>query len=870
MLDTSHHPLAAMLTLIATLASAALALALASAAPPLAARPLPARLAPPTQAEPQRPAWPASFLTELARHRYFKKLAFHAPLEDTGPFALFLQRQVVEGQLLRACEIHYAPWLKHLGESFERDFVVPAGLVRRPERPRTPVVLLATRGDYVNYWPSNKGRWGAFAAYGHYDRALDAPVHPQCARDTRALGYWRRYPLLRDAARGLLHDHLAPGLTEIAEDWIEDGLSSYLAFHLGATPDDLDRHRSERSYVECLCPDGRAREDWMPTHGLLAVRGDAGLTAFLREQGAQLKAGELDPKALQFEATSWLLVHFLCQADEGRRLDAFRRYLALALKGQGTLESFRATLGIDDLEQLDRELRARASELFAAREGAGASDSAEVEAGAEAALAEVASAPPSLPALQASPRGATECLAHALWCARRGALSRALEILIRARAATQARVDSSRLERASELLAQTRAARDAALAQLLASGGKLRLEVDGSKQNLPLEDLRDGRLLFGTNKAELQSLALEEIAASELLGALSQELKQAGSRWALGFALALEGDTKAARYLGEGGPQSDWIREQIQSGLSAQAQSGEAFELLAALEAGGPPLDAETAARASGLIADLCARHLSEPALQNRLESLRAWARAALREVFPAEGLASVLAAELHPLEDGRLELRYDFDDAAELGDWQQDPDYLLKEQQHYAGLNGYSARPLTRLDIADGSLSVSGWVCLRHRLDFEPPLRVELELQYSFPAVGESAGSNQQCGILDDRRGHYAMVCNPTADLEVRDTAQLFLRKGSEPEPIDPQRTLQIGIEHDGASRVRTTANGLERQSGTSGTLESGNVFVWVNSESLLLYHRITIVARPTQASLAALAEAWVEERLRALGLDS
>ncbi|MFT4539431.1 MAG: hypothetical protein ACI835_001878 [Planctomycetota bacterium] len=813
-------------------------------------------------------AWSAGYLAELKKHSFFKKLAFHPPVESTGSFALFAQRRIVDSDLAGACRRHYGSWLREISDVFERDYRVPAALVRLVGRPRTPIVLLATEGDYVNYWPSRRGRPGAYVTYGIYDLAIAAPVHAQCVRATKANGYWRRYPLLRDAVRGMLRDHAAAGLTEIAELWIEDGLASYLSFHLASVTQDLSRHHVERTFIDLLCPHGLVRDDWISTRELLAVRGRGGLNALQGSGSAQAKKTGVDPKHLQFEAQAWLLAHYLHQAEEDRYRTLFPAYLGQALRGEGSVMAFCSAFGIDDLDPIDKSLRTYATTLFHGRPGAipiedGAHDAA---AATDAAAMELEHA---LPSLDIRPHNASEFLAHALWTAKTGELTRAIAIAEAgiAEAKSETRV-APRLEDTLTRLRAVRDARDEALQDVVTAEGKLRIEASGKNLNLPLSSYREGLLHFDSNRAGIESLPVDGLMLGELMTALSQPLKARGKRWTLGFALAMEGDKKASRYLSDDSEHSKAVERELSADLGEIVFAGKAFGLLESIEALGRPGSEEAAATLVSTLERLMADHKHSPVTSRRTAALRTWAAISLRKLFAGAGVIDSLRGQVKVLEDSQIEITYSFDDEFEDADWLDDPDYLIKDHRFYARQFGYQGRPTTRRWASEGSLQVSGWVCLRHVLEFQQPISVEVDLQYTFPKTGESAGSTQQIGIFDDGAEHYACAVNPGADLLLNDGQGFQIRDLSDPERIDPTINMHLGIHHDGKS-LWTTAEGKEVKRATSGALKSGGVFLWVNSESLIHYHEIKISGRPTDASMARMAEDWVDERLTAIGFD-
>lgn len=816
---------------------------------------------------------PATFEERLAQASAFQPVAFHPAVETHAPFTIFAQRKLKEPfDPAIAADKAWGKWLKHLHARLDAEVVTRLGREPREGHQQSPLLVLASQGDYINYL--NRARpLGRFTRdISVYDEELGCAVTFKGA----GVSFWRTYPILHDLVMARL---ASVSDAPLAELWVLDGLATFYSYHRGPGPEAIDKALPHRSYLESLENMWKAPETferfWIHPRELLAIRGEAGLRSFSRTNAATGKSLDVaSSTALRyvFEIESWLLVHWAMTGEGGKRREAFLAYVDQALDGRGGAELFTETMGLADLDELDRKLLAHALQLHQAEfpdrvvdlatPPLATLDTATAAAGGgdESRELSVAAARSSL---GSGPVGYEERLAFALWLAREGRLTEATVLL-----EGETTIDSSparvRFIRGKRRIQALHAARESVFREVAAEGARLRLiPSEGTERtSLRVEAYEDGVLTFGANKAELHSRAAEEIPAGDWVRSLGNRLENYGPSWLRGYALALIGDKKARRYLEATDDETAQVRADTEANLHELLALGEALGTLADLSSRRTPRGERTSSRWVEIVAALMSASGDSELVARHAPALRTCTREALAILYVSSGLSEQLNGELEQLGEGRIRLTYGFDDEDEQRDFVADHRYRHEEHERIA----QGPDPDTIWFIEESTFGGTGWVCYRHLLEFEAPLAVKATAWAEEIPDGHTYAPELMIGVCDDGRQNFVGLANLGGSLYVFDEVSRTVHVGQS-EAVTLTLDHALELRHDGQTAT-AFHDGEERDKAPTGPLSSGAVFLWSHSYSPLFLRDLVIEGRPTPASLEQLGQAWVTERLEEIGL--
>jgi len=779
--------------------------------------------------------------------------------EGGAPFQLWLEQAAPADPVAdRAFVEAHGPWLSELARLWEAEYTAPLKLERPARAAELPVYVLRTQESFVQHF-AKRPSLAPYAPYVRFDAEAGTLVTFGGGKQTQDRAFLRR---------AILHvavEQLLAAWSSTPEDswppWLALGLAQYLSAHRGSQPAALAAHPLDRDALKNvgnLVRLDQGLDVFLPPIDELVASADlAAALAHLRARAGAAKprpgdGHEYAPWYVQSHAS--LLVWFLHLGESGKHRSALLEVLDRGLRGKRGPEVFRSAFG-SELAPLEGAFRRWLQPALWNETGLNLPISTEPRR-----LVPTPSAPAQrkvdVAALAPDEHDPESLFAGVLVQARSGAVEGAAR---RLRAALDG-FDANLRARAERELVRLEAfaERRRAFFAVLAAPGARKLEFGQGTARILAQvtgvDERAARL--GENKRGLTELVLEELDMLELAEAMRDKKYAFDAGSSVGYAFALCQDERWKKVLPAGDPSASELRADAERDLPARFALARALELLDQLARAGLPADAEAAALTLARIEELCRTHLARPQVARQRETLLELARATLELRFAADGLASRLSGRVEALPDGRFRFTYAFELPAELVDWQQ-TGYL--ESHAFE-----RAREDFRIDA--GRLVTQGFASLRHLLTFEGPQLVRLRYRYSRPAGEHDPRFLLLLGLNDDGQVSYAATDSSGA-LYVQDRASGHVREAEGGSGIVIGEGYTLELAFDGQNYA-SNFNGHELATASAGPRVSGNPILFTTADFPFQAEELVLEGKPTTASLVPLSTAWVEERLRALGL--
>jgi|GEM_PF-3419568 len=814
----------------------------------------------------------------LSRHPFFKRVAFEW-VREYEDFLILVQKPAVAeaGYVEKAAKLRSAE-SQVLNLRFRQGFAKEHGLSLRDTSPRLVVVVLATAGDFGNYFKlitrTNPGSRTVF--YNPAERLLVTCQTPFRGNDTSAKN--RRFES-QERASQLVHAYSARSealpepywfqralITEICgtgdREWVMKGVgkSTDWSYHLL-----VEAIQEPEKRTPLLPP-------WQSFVG--AADRDAVLRgARDRASAAELRLPMFSTILRLYDVQSGAFLSYLLQHPDEELRGKARLFVEHVMKSPGRTAFFEKDFrGVDWLRleaSFWHDLVARhAAECEAAELDAEQLDAFLFEraGGDAAALASAAAAAPV--DLLAILTGAEERLALAIACVRSGDSPRALELLDEGLAgAALDEVDRERLERERVRVAAWIALCERYARHLVDSGDKLSIELGEKRLVAEVQGFEEGRLVLGSNNRDLESLELRELDPVHLARRMGESRSGFEPGWAMPYPIVLDPKARATRWLKGEEPERRALAQDDEHDYPARsawvAAAGEALVLATAPSDGERVLRPELAEERLALVESLWGRRESVPFV-GRLESgLRGAAAVELGACFDQLELGELLAGQIEHLHDGRVRLRYDFDDAAQLADWPLD-ELAGSESGNYPPV---SAAP--SLEVKAGRLVGLGPISRSHLLGFRGPQSIVWRERTRLGG-----------GLSGDKVLQFRIaLCTEPGDSYAATFNSLFLsardpRAGEyvyEPPPVnDAKFDVEYDIElvHDGESTLNLRRDGRDVHGIPVGSRLAGRPQLWFNSDYAVEIDELELVGEVDESSLAELRERHVLEGLTELDL--
>jgi hypothetical protein len=826
---------------------------------------------------------PAEESVWLLRHRlgrssYFSRITL---LEDRSvPGFVFLAQRPPKDVPDYAAKVaeRYGPWLAKVAALFDESYAKPLGLVRPPAHGLWAIGLLASRGDYHNYWRIHSNPC-ANAYWACYDTKLGLVVGYEDVFQPGGAAADLRYPLMHAAVREMIFAHATARDGRPWAMWVEEGLASYLAYHEGLTPECLAERRIRPSQLKTLVSDAEdplLRDQVLfPIEVLASLREPEELDRLVTErcEAAGVSRPTEDQVVAGFYSEAALWVHFLHSARNGALRGPFLQYLKWALSANGGSDALRVALGEPDLAALDREFfrwvfaehrRAFPQEkvnegvidsLFVARPIAGPAPDAP------------AAAPPFSPAsLAIAPTEFEPRHGLALLQARSGDLEGALAALGEIAAAKPPQPEDGRIARDISRLGQLVLLRDGYLENLRRSGSKWSTEHEGRKVVAAVRGVEGGYVQLAENRQGVLKIPLASLDLLEIARQAGDREEQGSSEpWARTYAYVLCGDAKWEKLLKPDSDAAKALREDAKTWYPATMRSGAAAAVIQGLAGAELPGTAAQGKAAADTIRALVAESASLPVVQSRMGDLHRLATAAVGAMLAEENPAALLHGKWRDLGEDRTSIAWEFESEAEAGDFLKQPGYLNEWRKVLKIDAGKEAD--SSWTVRDGSFRGVGAACYRLPLGFSTPITIRYELRVLEEGESEKSQANFTVGLCDDTKRNQVLVVN-FGHLFVRNGEKQTGKSEGDSDGFSYFLSTDYAFEvhHDG-EQVTVTIDGEERGHTAALGRKSGGVFLWFHTTLPVSIGRFEVAGKIDPASAVDLRRARVEEKVVEMG---
>lgn len=388
------------------------------------------------------------------------------------------------------------------------------------------------------------------------------------------------------------------------------------------------------------------------------------------------------------------------------------------------------------------------------------------------------------------------------------------------------------------------------LRHLQDTGRKLNLRKTEWKLLAPIEEVRENDVVLGKNRANIDVLTLDDVDAVAFSDAMYSSDFETSAISAYPSVLAgevrrkrLSGDTDVARSL----------LADLNSGFEGHAERAQAARRLVFLSRVELPVGAGDVGSTLEAIGQLVKDYGKLDLVRERRGLLRRLAAETLKARFEREGLMAVLKGETVPLGNGVVRISYGFNNPEELLDFTQ-----------VGYLDEHAFLPKKEFAIQDSKLRGSGFLSMRHILDFHGALTVRTTWRYRTTAGWKYLF---WLGLNDNDRGSFVaakldgglIVVNREKG-EVEDVAGDFTWN------FDEAHTLEVY--YDGRDRALASMDGKAMKKIGVGSRKSGGVFLMSCSKMELEIEEFVIEGSLDDATLTKLRDSWTAARLVGLGL--
>jgi hypothetical protein len=801
----------------------------------------------------------------LEKHRYFSKIAWTVA-DVPGPILLALQTPPKERPNYdRSIAGFYLPWMETLEQVFVEHYAKPFGLERVAGRPPYAVCALLSEGDLFNYFKASFGAREAIS-WGHFDPELELVIVNGELGSAPAMHL--RRAALSAFVIAMLHAHYSGPGARPPSAWLVHGLSDYLAYHLGITPETLRQRRVDPEWPGLVARAARASEvrdvALLSLAELLPLESASRYWSLVRAKSKALGfATPPDSYRYTYWAQSVLWMQYLDQAGEGRYRPAFGAYLKSALSGDGGLQAFRRAFGDVDLGELDR-----AVVRFALQQDLGANpvdpiDSAVIDGLFRGpAVALPAGPEPTASAAALAPDAGDLQAQHALALRRvlrgdiEGGLARLEELEDQARGGPL----EGRIGRDRERTAGFARLRDTWLEELIESGAKLSFERNGRKISALVQAIEDGALRLETRRGEVEKLPLSELEPYEIARQMGRKQADSEDGWLRIWGYVLAGDARWEKLLKGRTQEESLLRADAQEwypGLLRMGEAAELLEELAGLKADAAPELVLARVREMKPFEDL-------ELVARRKAALRELAAGALERSFDPQAIDDLLAGRLERLGDGRARLTYEFDDPREREDFVLVPGYLTGWREAQGALE---LKPEDfHVAVEDGDLALLGQSGLACKVRFGTPFVARYVLRIDMPQV-DSPHVHFALMALDDGRENQ-VACVGLGGLHAWDASrEHHVTEYLPPEMYSPGRAYEFELRIAGG-RAQSFRDGQPMRNIDAGSLQEGRVIAFVHSDARIRFDRLEIEGQLGDRAVNELRADWVESQLAELGL--
>ncbi|MCB9913896.1 MAG: hypothetical protein H6828_01960 [Planctomycetes bacterium] len=773
----------------------------------------------------------------VAKNSFFRDVDYRW-MEVAPPLQFVVQdpQKAHDGYHERAVGF-YEPWARGLLEVFREEYVEPLGLAPRDGAEVYTLAILNSEGAYLNY---NKRMLTAYSPVvrAHYDPRLRTAITYEPSSGGLQARDDRQHALIHELVHELQHAFTPDPEDLPHQPWLNEGLAEYLSSGTSSKVEELATHpldaKAKKQITDLLGVPGMRDAYFLPVRELVRCETyrDVQLQAYKRGRGVGFSA---DMALDHFYREAYLFVYFLHEGEGAKYRAPLFRYLAAYFRGEGTAEAFEQEFGEVELDLLERDfvdwlrpgMRDWAPRAYVEPTVAGATP------------------PPPPPAYD--PAGvrphlddAEACLALAVYQASVGRASEALAQLDDLDVTALDAATSARVGVEKERIGRWVDVRRRYLEFLLANGKKLELTVDGKRKRYELASIERGVVRLAGQPEGEDELAVTDIAALDLvkqMGATKKEFDPGRVRL---YMSILCGDERWKKLLDKEDPEDQALRDAAETEYPRWLADGRVLARLLEVAQLPEPKDA-TAARAvmaaiDALVAD-SGKHRAVLAARAGLADLyQAAAVVALR----AGGVAELFSGAAEDLGEGRVRVRWDFADAAQLDDFQ-------RGAYPYDGV--FVADDANRaFTLVPHGLDALGGGCLRTLASFQGAF----EASYSFTILQFSSGMGLLLGAHDDGAGNRVLAVGPAMLVWVDESHAPGFGSVVDARAltVDPESALRVALQLEADGTCTLAMNGEERVRLADGMRREGHAYLSVDSEGKLHLSEFSLTGTLAPAS--------------------
>lgn len=834
-----------------------------------------------------REAWLYALKKQLAKHSGFSRISYSVERPTPG-IALLVEKPYRE-DVEHASKVaqFLGPWLAQLEQVFTSRVVTPFKLTRRDGFPLWTVAILSSEASYRQYASVDEERSPVRRAT-RYDPRLKMVVGYLTSIPTDAAAADARSPILTEFVREMQHAYFAGAGDRPGSLWLNRGYAGYLAICDAPTPDALGKAAIPADMLARVVDAFQNKGDrdvlLHPVEDLVQARDDTDVMQLAGNRSEALAVALSAPAQVieTFEAQSVLWMHFLQHGQGGRFKEPFQKFLGSAMEGRADLGSFRIAFLEIDMGRLNRDFYQyllKEHERVFPKKKVDVTPLATLFVDRDARKSPFGAVPPPAP-VAPLPVAATFTPASiavdpldfepqhgmALVQARRGELEAALERLRELAKTSPPAPEDARIAREIERVEQTIRLRDGYFEYLRQSGKTWVTVYQRQELTTPIQKVEDGFVHLGPNSLGISKIPLKTIPPFDIARQAGQKEEQGGTdAWVRFYPYVLAGESKWEKLLKDDSPKAGELREDARDWYPDLIRTGEVALELNTMSKVGLPETAKQANALLGSIKTLNARYDGAALLQRNIDKLRQLATAAALKTYVEKDPTAMLHGAVTAMGDGTIHLVYDFNTPGEADDFTKDVGYLGEMRAKLGAAAKTEADSAWKIE--NGDFTGVGAACYRHILRFTGPLSVAYELRYGTSAKKGKSGPFAAFGMCDDRHGNYFGNFN-FADLAVIDlphgVSQIQQAEGGS--PVEYGRVYALELRHDG-KMVSTWLDGEKKYESAVGAKQSGDLFLWFNTDYKLAVQKIEIQGKLDNASVDAIRNDYVAKKLSEAG---
>lgn len=238
----------------------------------------------------------------------------------------------------------YLPFLTRLNRIFESNYTTGKGLTRRKEVPGYAIVVLHSKGDYLNY-AQLLGDEALEWTRAHYDPRLQVAVtyEDTYAQDTADAMRTSREAILHEVVHAIQHAH-GPAANLPPSPLLNEGIAEYRSkcTHVASSLDDPPTSLEHLSFTYHAVVSGRLKPVRCSLQEMVLAGSYGDVVKTVQKRTPQA-ARELILGL--FYAQAEMFTRFLHEAEGGRYRDAYLQYFVASHRGMPPKDAFAAAFG---------------------------------------------------------------------------------------------------------------------------------------------------------------------------------------------------------------------------------------------------------------------------------------------------------------------------------------------------------------------------------------------------------------------------------------------------------------------------------------------------------------------------------------------